>query len=627
MPGTITDKRAFPIVVVGHVDHGKSTLVGRLLHDTGSLPDGKAEQLRAQSAKRGLDFEFSFLLDSLQVERDQGITVDAAQIWFHTARRRYVIIDAPGHLEFLRNMVTGASAAEAAVLVVDAKAGVSEQTRRHGYLLGILGVRQVVVAVNKIDLIEHDEARFTDVAQAVLDYLAGIGIIPAAIVPLSARLGENVVERGTHTPWYAGPTLVEALDALTPRPPAEHGPLRLPVQDVYRLGDRRVIVGRIESGRVAVGDAVRFVPGSQTAHVAAIETWNDLVPATTASTGQSVALSFDRDVFVERGAVASAADNAPPESHVLTVQLFWLDRQPLVPGDRLSLRYGTAEHRVTVEAIEAVIDVESLTAAPALALPQNAVGRARLTSVRPLAIDSFADSPRTGRGVLVREHRIAGGFVVEELPGRSRNLTSVDAPVTPAERALRNGHAGGVLWLTGLSGSGKSTLAMRLLRGLTDRGRLAYVLDGDNIRQRLNRDLGFSPEDRTENVRRIAEVAKLLADAGIIVIAALISPSAPQRAEARRIIGAGFHEVHVAADLATCEGRDPKGLYRRARADGLADFTGVSAPYDTPEAPDLRLDTGVLGIDEAAHALLEFAETVFVSAAEPGGHEAVLLGA
>jgi bifunctional enzyme CysN/CysC len=620
------DIRAFPIVVVGHVDHGKSTLVGRLLHDTGSLPDGRAEQLRAQSAKRGLDFEFSFLLDSLQVERDQGITVDAAQIWFRTARRRYVIIDAPGHLEFLRNMVTGASAAEAAVLVVDAKAGVSEQTRRHGYLLGILGVRQVVVAVNKIDLIDNDEQRFGAVAEAVQTYLGGIGISPAAIVPLSARHGENVVQRGARTPWYTGSTLVDALDALTARLPPEHGPLRLPVQDVYRLEDRRVIVGRIESGRVAVGDAVRFVPGSQTARVAALEAWNGQAPASQAATGQSVALSFDREVFVERGAIVSAADNAPHESHVVTVQLFWLDRQPLVAGDRLSLRYGTAEHRVTVEAIEAVIDVESLTAAPALALPQNAVGRARLQSTRPLAIDSFADSPHTGRGVLVRDHRIAGGFVVEELPGQSRDLTAVDAPVTPQERALRNGHRSGVIWLTGLSGSGKSTLAMRLLRGLTDRGRLAYAIDGDNIRQALNRDLGFSPEDRAENVRRTAEVAKLLADAGVIVIAALISPSAAQRAEARRIIGPGFREIHVAADLATCEGRDPKGLYRRARADGLADFTGVSAPYDVPAAPDLRLDTGTLGIDEATQILLEFTEAAFLFDAATGSEPVRLAG-
>ncbi|MDO9712867.1 adenylyl-sulfate kinase [Paracraurococcus lichenis] len=610
MPGD----RAFPIVVVGHVDHGKSTLIGRLLHDTGSLPEGRMAQLRSLSAKRGLDLEFSFLLDSLQVERDQGITVDAAQIWFHSAARRYVIIDAPGHVEFLRNMVTGAAAAHAAVLVIDALAGVSEQTRRHGYLLGILGVKQVVVAVNKIDLIEHDPERFVVVADAARDYLQGLGIAATAIIPLSARHGLNVVARGERTPWYGGPTLIEALDALPPRPAPEDGPLRLPVQDVYRLEDRRIVVGRIESGRVAVGDAVRFIPGSQSARVAAIEGWNGRAPTEGASTGQSVALSFDTEVFVERGAMVAGADQAPSESHVITVRLFWLDRQPLVAGDRISLRYGTAEQRVTVEAIEAVIDVDTLTSAPALALPQNAMGRARLQSAQPLAIDSFAESPRTGRGVLVRDHRLAGGFVVEDLPQAARNLTAVDAPVTPEERARRNGHRGGVLWLTGLSGAGKSTVAMRTLRVLTDRGRQAYVLDGDNIRAGLNGDLGFSAADRGENVRRTAEVAKLLADAGFIVIVALISPLAAQRAEARRIIGGTFQEVHVAADLAACEARDPKGLYRRAREDRLRDFTGISAPYEAPQAPELRLDTVALGVAEATERLVAHAEATFLPA-------------
>ncbi|WP_149539462.1 adenylyl-sulfate kinase [Siccirubricoccus phaeus] len=602
------ERRAFPIVVVGHVDHGKSTLVGRLLHDTGSLPEGRLAQLRAVSEQRGLDLEFSFLLDSLQVERDQGITVDAAQIWFRSAMRRYVIIDAPGHAEFLRNMLTGAAAAEAAVLVVDAAAGLSEQTRRHSTLLGLLGLRQVVVAVNKIDLIGHDRQRFAEVAQAVRDYLGGIGLHPAAIVPLSARQGDNVVARGEATPWYRGPTLLEALDALQPRRPPEDGKLRLPVQDVYRLGDRRILVGRIESGRIALGDAVRFLPGGQSARIAGIEAGSSVAAA---AAGQSVALSFDREVFVERGAMLAGAEDAPAESQVLTVRLVWLDRQPLLAGDRLVLRHGTAEAKVTVEAIEAVIDVETLAAAPALALPQNAVGRARLLAAKPLAIDSVAECPRTGRGVLVRDHRIAGGFVVEALPEEARALTPVDAPVTPEERARRNGHRGGVLWLTGLSGAGKSTLAMRALRLLTDRGAQAYVLDGDNIRQGLNRDLGFSEADRSENVRRTAEVARLLADAGMIVLVALISPLAAQRAAARALLGERFQEVHVAAPLEICEARDPKGLYRRAREDRLRDFTGISAAYEPPEAPELRLDTGMLTPEAATTALVAHAEAAF----------------
>jgi bifunctional enzyme CysN/CysC len=607
-------ERALPIVVVGHVDHGKSTLVGRLLHDTGSLPPGRIEQMRAVSAKRGLDLEFSFLLDSLQVERDLGITVDAAQIWFRTAKRRYVIIDAPGHTEFLRNMVTGAAAAEAAVLVVDAQQGVAEQTRRHGYLLGLLGLKQVAVAVNKIDLIGHDPARFAAIKAEVEEYLGGIGLPASAVVPLSAKHGDNVARPAADMmPWYAGPTLVEALDAFAPRPEPVEGPLRLPVQDVYRRGDRRVVVGRIESGRLSVGDELRFAPGSQTARIAGIESWNGPVPRRGAETGENVALSFDREVVVERGHVACHPADGPAENHVATVRLFWLDREPLRAGDRLSVRHGTAERKAVVEAIEAVIDVEALAeAAPAAAsLVQNGVARVRLRSRRPFALDRYADSPRTGRGVLVRDHRVVGGFVVEDLPARAPDLTAVEAPVTAAERAAANGHRGGVLWLTGLSGAGKSSLAMPLLRRLADRGRQATVLDGDNIRQGLNRDLGFRPEDRAENIRRAAEVAKLMADAGLVVVVALISPLAADRAAARGIVGDGFHEVYVKADLAACEARDPKGLYRKARRGAIGEFTGVSAPYEPPTAPDLEIDTTRLTPEEGVRRLLDYAEAAF----------------
>jgi bifunctional enzyme CysN/CysC len=511
-------------------------------------------------------------------------------------------------------MVTGAAAAEAAVLVVDAAQGVAEQTRRHGYLLGMLGLKQIVVAVNKIDLIGHDPARFAALEAEVEAYLEGIGLRTSAVVPLSARHGDNVVRRATDAmPWYAGPTLIEALDGFAPRPEPVAGPLRLPVQDVYRLGDRRIVVGRIESGRLAVGDELRFAPGGQTARIAGLEAWNGrAAPHREADAGENVALSFDHEVFVERGHVAGHGADGPAESHVATVRLFWLDREPLRAGDRLSLRYGTAERRAVVEAIEAVIDVEALSAARADSLAQNGVARARVRSRRPFALDAYADNPRTGRGVLVRDHRVVGGFVVEELPERALDLTAVDAPVTAAERAAANGHRGGVLWLTGLSGAGKSSLAMPLLRRLADMGRQATVLDGDAIRQGLNRDLGFRPEDRTENIRRVAEVARLMADAGLIVVVALISPLAADRAMARRVVGEGFREVFVKADLAACEARDPKGLYRKARQDAIREFTGVSAPYEPPTAPDLELDTTRLTLEEGVRRLLDHAEAAFV---------------
>ncbi|WP_431282823.1 adenylyl-sulfate kinase [Humitalea sp. 24SJ18S-53] len=604
------EEAGFPVVIVGHVDHGKSTLVGRLLHDTGALPPARIAALREQSAKRGLDLEFSFLLDSLQVERDQGITVDAAQVWFRGARRRYAVLDAPGHAEFLRNMVTGAAQADAAVLVVDAEQGVGEQTRRHLYLLSILGIANVVVAVNKMDRVGWGEARFSALVAELGTYLGALGLRAARYVPLSARHGDNVVTGSDAAPWYEGPSLVAALDALPPRVRPTALPLRLPVQDIYRIGDKRALVGRLETGRIAVGDEVLLAPGGRRAKVLSLEGWGG-PPRIAASAGESVAVVLDRDVFAERGHVLGATDTPPTEAHAVTVRLFWLDPQPLLEGERLILRHGTAETRAAVEAIEAVIDVDALTSAPAKQLERNGVARARLRARRPLALDTYGSSPNTGRGVLVRNHRIVGGFVVEALEQAGSNLTAVAAPLSAQERARANGHRGGVLWLTGLSGSGKSTLGTRAVRELAARGVQATLLDGDNLRTGLNRDLGFRAEDRAENVRRTAEAAALIADAGLVAVVALISPMEAYRAEARRIIGDRFREVYLSTDLATCEARDPKGLYRRAREDRLADFTGVSAPYEAPRNAELVLDTGRLDEGTSTQRLVGLALEAF----------------
>jgi bifunctional enzyme CysN/CysC len=604
--------RAFPIVIVGHVDHGKSTLVGRLLHDTDSLPAGKLEQIKAVSEKRGLGFEWSFLLDALQVERDQGITVDTTQIWFTTSARRYVIIDAPGHKEFLKNMVTGAAQADAAILVVDAAQGLAEQTKRHAYLLHLLGIRQVAVAINKIDLIDNDAARFHAVAEAVRGYLADIGIEVAALVPVSARQGDNIAQRSAATAWYRGPTLIDALDAFTPRALALEQPLRLPVQDLYRIGERRVVVGRIESGRLKVGDRVRFAPMGREATVASLEAWRGPAatnaPSTEAIAGDSVAFTLDEDVFVERGAVISLPDQKPREANRITARLFWLDREPLRQGDRLTLKIGTAEREVEVEAITESLDVESLDARPANEIERNGVARVVLRSRRPLALDLYDELPRTGRGVLIRGPQIAGGLVIEQAQSVTNNIVAVSQSVTAADRARANGHRGGVAWLTGLSGAGKSTLAMAAQRELFNRGRQVVVLDGDNLRHGLNRDLGFSAADRLENIRRIAEVAKLMANAGQIVIVSAISPLKRHRDLARSIIGADFHEIHVHADLATCESRDPKGLYERARAGKIAEFTGISAPYEIPAQPALAIDTATLPLQDAGSLLINYIE-------------------
>jgi len=607
--------RAFPIVIVGHVDHGKSTLVGRLLHDTDSLPEGKLEQLKAVSEKRGLEFEWSFLLDALQVERDQGITVDTTQIWFATPRRRYVIIDAPGHKEFLKNMVTGAAQADAAILVVDAAQGLAEQTKRHAYLLHLLGIRKVAVAVNKIDLIGHDEQKFNAVAEAVRGYLADIGIEAAALVPVSARQGDNIVDRSKDTSWYQGPTLIGALDAFTPRAQPVDQPLRLPVQDLYRFEDKRIVVGRIESGRLKVGDRVRFAPLGREATVATLETWGtaDRGPREEAFAGESVAFTLDEEVFVERGALASSPDNRPKEATRIAARLFWLDREVLKPGDRLTLKIGTAEREVEVEAITESLDVENLGTSQATQIDRNGVARVILRSRKPLAVDLYETQPRTGRGVLIRGPQIAGGLIVESASNQqvANDVIAVDSSVTAAERSQLNGHRGGVLWLTGLSGAGKSTVAMAAQRTLFGRGRQVAVLDGDNLRHGINRDLGFSDADRAENIRRIAEVARLMAESGQIVFVSAISPLRVHRDLARGIIGSGFREIYVQADLATCEARDPKGLYKRARNGEIAQFTGVSAPYEAPPRADLVLNTAGQGLAQTAADLVHFAEDAF----------------
>lgn len=601
-------RRQARIVIVGHVDHGKSTLIGRLLNDTQSLPDGKVEAVREMSRRRGMPFEWSFVMDALQAERDQGITIDTTQIHFRTRQRPYVIIDAPGHTEFLKNMVTGASSADAALLVIDAGEGALEQSRRHAYLLHLLGVKQVAVIVNKMDMVEFSQARFDDVSAEIRAYLNEIGVAPGVILPISARHGDNVVSRSENLPWFKGPTLVEALDAFKPVASEDELPLRLPIQDVYKPDERRILAGRIETGRLRVGDTLHFSPINRTAKIVSIEAWSRET-AITATAGQSVGITLDQRIFVERGHVASLVSQRPIESHRLTVRLFWLASNPLTAGKTYTLKLATAEHRVSVEKIVEVLNIDDLTAGAADKVSRNEIADVVLHSRSLVAVDLAIDLPRTGRGVLLDGNDVVGGFVVTQADAvDARNLQRVEHAVTPTERSRANGHHGAVLWLTGLSGAGKSTIAMGLERTLFERGRQVYVLDGDGVRQGLNGDLGFSPQDRAENIRRVAETARLFAEAGMIVVTALISPTREDRARAREIGGAFFREVYVAADLETCESRDPKGLYRRARVGEIPEFTGVSAPYEAPEAAELVIDTGALAIDEAVAELVAFAE-------------------
>lgn len=614
--------RQLAVVVVGHVDHGKSTLVGRLFHDLGQLPEGRLEAIRAMCDRRGMPFEWAFLMDAFKAERDQGVTIDTSQIWFKTPKRDYVLIDAPGHREFLRNMITGASAADAAVLLIDAQQGVRQQSRHHGYLLHLLGVGQVAVIVNKMDMVDFSQKRFDEIRAAYTDYLAGLGIKPAAFIPIVARDGDNLAKPSPRMTWYRGPTVVEALDAFTPAKPEIDLPLRLPLQDVYKFDERRIFAGRVESGSFKVGDRLLFSPSNKTARVASIEQWNVPSPPTRAEAGQSIGFTLDEQIFVERGEVASHETDPPIETTVFKARLFWMAREPLNAGTELTLRINTREVKATVQAIERVVDTETLEETVATSVPRDGVADVVLRTRALVALDEYKAMKRTGRFVAVDANGIAAGGLIrmEGYPDqralvtpRATNLTRVEHRVTSAQRARRSGHRGGVLWFTGLSGAGKSTLAMEVEQRLFQMGYQVYVLDGDNVRRGINANLGFAPEDRAENIRRVGELAALFADAGMIVIAAFISPYRADRERARIAArDTTFHEVYIKADLSVCEKRDPKGLYKKARTGEIAEFTGVSAPYEEPEKPELTIDTSQAAIDRCALQIVDYVAKNFV---------------
>ena len=599
------------IVIVGHVDHGKSTLVGRLFHDTGSLPDGKLEAIKAMSERRGMPFEWAFLMDALQAERDQGITIDVSHIHFRTKVREYVLIDAPGHREFVKNMVTGAAQADAAVLVVDAREGMQEQTRRHAYLLHLLGIHRIVVAINKMDQVEYSEARFQEVATEVRAYLADLGIDlqHTLLLPVSAREGDNIVEASPHMPWYQGPSLTHSLDDLQPPVASLELPLRFPIQDVYKFDDRRILAGRLESGHLRAGDVLLFSPSNKRARVATIESWpvkdNEAVIACRA--GESVGITLDEPLFIERGEMASLETNAPMLTNVFRGRVFWLGRNPLFAGRRYRMKLCNATFAVEVEKVEKVIDVNDLGTVGSDQVERNAVGEVIFRTRGQVALDPFDHNMHTGRFVLIEEYDIVGGGLIN-MDGyadqrasqriKSTNIFLVEHRVPVEERWLANGHRGGVLWMTGLSGAGKSTLAFSLEQYLFRKGYQVYVLDGDNVRHGLCSDLGFSPEDRVENIRRVGQASILFARAGFLCITAFISPYRADRERVRALAPELFNEIFIDADLRTCEKRDPKGLYARARRGEIEDFTGISAPYEAPTMAELRLDTAKFSIEE-----------------------------
>jgi bifunctional enzyme CysN/CysC len=518
------------IVIVGHVDHGKSTLLGRLYADTGSLPDGKLEKVQAICRQQGKEFEYAFLFDAFLEEQEQGITIDTARTFFNWNGRQYIIIDAPGHKEFLKNMISGAARAEAALLLIDAFEGVKEQSKKHGYLLSLLGVRQVAVVVNKMDLVGYRRDVFDGIEKEYRDYLGQFKVVPQQVIPVSAKQGDNIVARSGHMPWYQGPTVLETLSFFKKETARTEQPLRFPVQDVYKFDVRRIIAGRITAGRLKVGDRLVFSPSNKAANVKTIEAFNIEPPPTEARAGQSVGITLDEQIFIERGEIASHQNDIPLVSTAFRANVFWLGRRPLERGRKYQLRLATREVDCEVATIHRIIDTQDLDQRQGgSAVEKNQVAELTLRTKWPIAFDLSASFEATGRFVIVDQYDISGGGIVTELvrdeqeflreEARRRDFAWVKGEVSAEDRAQQYGHRAAIVLLTGGRQTGKSFLARKLEALLVAEGRHAYLLDGENLRRGLDADLVESERsDTTEMARRYGEVARLLIDTGLIVV-------------------------------------------------------------------------------------------------------------
>lgn len=554
--GTAKSSENLNIVIVGHVDHGKSTLLGRLYADTGSLPDGKLEKVQAICRQQGKEFEYAFLFDAFLEEQEQGITIDTARTFFMWKGRHYIIIDAPGHKEFLKNMISGAARAEAALLLIDALEGVKEQSKKHGYLLSLLGVRQFAVVVNKMDLVGYRQDVFEGIEKEYREFLAQFGAVPERIIPVSAKMGDNIANRSGTMPWYQGPTVLDTLSLFKKETARPEQPLRFPVQDVYKFDARRIIAGRITAGRLKIGDHLVFSPSNKRANIRSIEAFNVEPVLTGAEAGQSVGITLDEQIFVERGEVATHQEQLPLVSTAFKANLFWLGKQPLEQGRRYLLRVATREVECEVAAIHRIIDTMDLNQqSGSNKVARNQVGELTLRTKAPVAFDLSASFEATGRFVLVDDYDIAGGGIVTEMikddqeflreEARRRDFAWVKGEVGIEERAQQYGHRAAIVLITGGRHTGKSFLAKKLEARLVADGRHAYLLDGENLRRGLDADLAEGERSQTmEMARRYGEVARLLADTGLIVVSTT-NPFGMAYAEAAQAIRTLVHPTPV----------------------------------------------------------------------------------
>jgi len=604
-------KELLRFITCGSVDDGKSTLIGRLLYDTKQIFDDQLSTLEADSRKHGTQGEgidFALLVDGLSAEREQGITIDVAYRFFASEKRKFIVADTPGHEQYTRNMVTGASTADLAVLLVDARKGVLTQTRRHSYLAKLMGIRHLVVAITKMDLVDYDQGAFDAICADYRAFATGIGVDEWTAIPISGLNGDNVVDRGSSMPWYDGPSLLEHLDTVPLDAAAEAAkPFRLPVQWVNRPDlNFRGFAGQIASGTIAPGADIRILPSGRVTRVERIVTADGDLDCAVA--GQSVTLTLSDEVDCSRGDVIVDAHDPPQVADQFEATIVWMDETELVPGRGYRMKLGTQSVTATVQQPKYEVNVNTLEhlAAPSLAL--NGIGVAEIATDREIVFEPYDDSKPLGGFILIDKltnATVACGMLHFALR-RSLNIHPQHLDISRETHAQLKGQRPAVLWFTGLSGAGKSTIANLVEKKLVARGRHTFLLDGDNVRHGLNRDLGFTETDRIENIRRVGEVARLMADAGLIVLTAFISPFRAERAMVRKMLPDGeFIEVFVDTPLAEAEKRDAKGLYAKARAGEIKNFTGIDSPYEAPATPEIRIDTTAMTADEAADAIVE----------------------
>jgi bifunctional enzyme CysN/CysC len=603
-------KSLLRFITCGSVDDGKSTLIGRLLYESKVLFDDQLAALAGDSKKfgtQGDDLDFALLMDGLASEREQGITIDVAYRFFSTERRKFIVADTPGHEQYTRNMITGASTADAAIILVDARNGVLTQTRRHSYLVSLIGIRHVALAVNKMDLLDYSERRYRQIELEYRDFAEKIGLSSVTCIPVSALKGDNILDRSPKTPWHDGSTLIEWLESVeVDENRLRKLPFRFPVQWVNRPSmNFRGFCGTIAGGTVAAGDRVRVQPSGRETRISRIVTHDgDLEHAVT---GQSVTLTLADEIDVSRGDLISSPDNPAEVADQFEATVVWMSDQPLLRGRTYLMKAGPKIVTATISPVKYKVNVNTLEHVAAEKLELNEIGVCELELDRPICFDAYAENRDTGGFILIdrlTNHTVGAGMLSFALR-RAHNIHIQHIDVDKTARSAIKRQKACLLWLTGLSGAGKSTIANLVEKKLHLMGYHTYILDGDNVRHGLNKDLGFTAADRVENIRRIAEVARLMVDAGLIVLSAFISPFRAERRMARSLMqGDEFVEVFVDAPLSLAEHRDPKGLYKKARRGEIKNFTGIDSPYEEPESPEIRINTAELTPEAAADYLL-----------------------